>query len=135
MRGDQEKIVIKQTVNLIKAGNNEVANLYESIRESLRTGTKNNDIVPIPFEFSDSGNGWYDVSIAGYKNAFNSSPAERAIASQKLRAILLAFHFHNLSVSASERVPLPILMENKSNSRWSKTTGFEFTQGDTTFRE
>ena len=135
MRGDQEKIVIKQTVNLIKAGNNEVANLYESIRESLRTGTKNNDIVPIPFEFSDSGNGWYDVSISGYKNAFNSSPAERAIASQKLRAILLAFHFHNLSVSASERVPLPILMENKSNSRWSKTTGFEFTQGDTTFRE
>jgi hypothetical protein len=135
MRGDQEKILLKQTVNLIKDGNNEVARLYESIRESLKTGTKNNDIVPVPFEYSDSGNGWYDVSIGGYKNAFNSSPAERAIAAQKLRATLLAFHFHNLSVSASERVPLPILMENKSNSRWSKTTGFEFTQGDTPFRE
>jgi hypothetical protein len=135
MRGDQEKIVIKQTVNLIKAGNNEVANLYESVRESLKTGTKNNDIVPIPFEFSDSGNGWYDVSIGGYKNAFNSPPAERAIAAQRIRAILLAFHFHNLSVPASERVPLPILMENKSNSRWAKTSGFEFTQGDTKFKE
>lgn len=135
MRGDQERIDIKKTVNLIKQGNNEVASLYESVRESLRTGTKNNDIVPIPLSYTDSGNGWYELTIGAYKDAFNSSPAERRLAAQKLRAVLLAFHFHNLSVPASERVPLPIVMENKSNGRWAKTSGFEFTQGDTPFKE
>jgi len=135
MRGDQEKNLMKQTVDLIKDGNNEVARLYESVRESLRTGTKNDDIVPIPLSYGDSGNGWYNLTIDGYENAFNSSPEARRLSYQKIRATLLAFHFHNLSVPASERVPLPILMENKSNSRWAKTSGFEFTQGDTKFRE
>jgi hypothetical protein len=135
MRGDQEKNLMKQTVDLIKDGNNEVARLYESVRESLRTGTKNDDIAPIPLSYGDSGNGWYNLTIDGYENAFNSSPEARRLSYQKIRATLLAFHFHNLSVPASERVPLPILMENKSNSRWAKTSGFEFTQGDTKFRE
>lgn len=135
MRGDQEKNLMKQTVDLIKDGNNEVARLYESVRESLRTGTKNDDIAPIPLTYGDSGNGWYNLTIDGYENAFNSSPEARRLSYQKIRATLLAFHFHNLSVPASERVPLPILMENKSNSRWAKTSGFEFTQGDTKFRE
>lgn len=134
-RGHEERRLMKQTIDLIKAGNNEVASLYESIRESLRTGTKNNDIAPVPLSYEDWGNGWYALNIDGYLNAFNSKPPERALHYQKIRATLLAFHFHNLSVPASERVPLPILMENKSNSRWAKTSGFEFTQGDTQFKE
>jgi hypothetical protein len=132
-RGTRENIDFRKTVDLIRQGGNEIADFYQSIRDSLKNGTKNNDIEPVPMSFSDSGNGWFEFSIT--VRSVGDPPAVKIMEQQKIRATILAFHFHNLSVPASERVPLPIIMANKHNSRWAKTTGFEFTQGDTTFKE
>lgn len=132
-RGTRENIEFKKTVELIRQGGNEIADHYNSIRESLKNGTKNNDIEPVPMSFSDTGNGWFEFSTT--LRSVSDPPEVKKMEEQKTRATILAFHFHNLSVPASERVPLPIIMANKHNSRWAKTSGFEFTQGDTPFRE
>jgi hypothetical protein len=132
-RGDRDNVDFRKTVDLIRQGGNEIADFYNGIRESLKNGTKNNDIEPVPMSFSDSGNGWFEFSTT--LRSVSDPPEVKMMDQQKTRATILAFHFHNLSVPASERVPLPIIMANKHNSRWAKTTGFEFTQGDTPFKE